>query len=187
MERITVSDERVIARQIGRAPRGLSAVARRCRYGCPAVIRVHPIVDGAPFPTLYWLSCPHLGLRVDRLESAGWVGRLEERLAADAALAARLAAAREEYVRTRLVLLSADEVGELRARGILESLAGRGIGGIAEAGRLKCLHLHVAHALATANPIGAIVLDLVDAVECPPEEVICSALEGAEQIDQIDR
>jgi len=44
--------------------------------------------------------------------------------------------------------------------------------------RLKCLHLHAAHALVSENPIGKIVLDLLDHRACPAEDVICSGFES---------
>jgi len=187
MERVTVNDKRIIASQIGREPRGVSAVSRRCTYGYPSVIRVHPVIDGAPFPTLYWLTCPYLAFGVDRLESEGAIGHLEVRLASDPGLASRLEAAREAYVRRRLSLLSQGELRDLQERGILTSLSEKGIGGIAERGRIKCLHLHVAHALVAENPIGEIVLEDLKRIECPPEEVICSTQLRVEQIEQIKR
>jgi hypothetical protein len=182
MEPVTIADRRVIEQQIGRRPRGSLAVARRCIYGYPVVLRVHPIVDGRPFPTLYWLTCPYLATHIDRLESAGWIGRLEERLAADDAFAGRYRAAQSSYVGRRRALLSDEERRELAAQGMLESLSERGIGGIRETNRLKCLHLHAAHALVSANPVGDMVLREVPRVECPPEEMICSAFESTEQI-----
>ena len=182
MEPVTIADRRIIERQIGRRPRGSLAVVRRCAYGYPVVVRVHPVVDGRPFPTLYWLTCPYLSTHIDRLESAGWIGRLEERLAVDDAFAERYRAAQASYVDRRRALLSDEECRELAARGMLESLSERGIGGIRETNRLKCLHVHVAHALVSANPVGETVLRKVARVECPPERVICSAFESTEQI-----
>ncbi len=187
MERLSVRDKRTITLQIGRTPRGLSAISRRCRYGFPQVIRVHPIVDAVPFPTLYWLTCPFLTRRIDRLEAGGWIGRLEQRLGSDPGLQARLRVAREAYIRERYALLSEAERREVDARGWEENLLGRGIGGIAEANRIKCLHLHVAHALVAENPVGALVLGILDRAECPAEEVICSTRGRVEQIDQINR
>ena len=72
-------------------------------------------------------------------------------------------------------LLSPDEKVSLAAEGTSVGLEGRGIGGIADWDRLKCLHLHAAHALADVNPIGSIVLRTLPSVECPPRQVICSA------------
>ena len=47
----------LITEQLGRAPRGIEAVAAVDGNGTPLVLRMAPIVDGKPFPTLYWLSC----------------------------------------------------------------------------------------------------------------------------------
>ena len=187
MECVSLSDERTIALQIGRSPRGLTGVARRCSHGYPQVARVHPIVDGNPFPTLYWLTCPYLAGEMDRLEADGWVGRLEERLSHDRDLSARYEAAWEAYVEGRLALLSEEDLQYLRDRGMLASLTERGIGGIAEPRRVKCLHLQAAHALASANPVGSVVLGMLERRECCSTKVICSTLGWAEQTEQINR
>jgi hypothetical protein len=187
MERVTAEDTRSVGLQLGRKPRGLTGIASRCRYGYPQVVRVHPMVEGKPFPTLYWLTCPFLRLEIDRLEADGWVGRLEDRVASSPRLRRELAEARRAYVAERLAQLRAEDVEHLERSGMLWSLRERGIGGISEPERIKCLHLHVAHALADSNPIGEMALDLVSSIECPPEKVICSALGGAEQIEQINR
>ena len=50
----SAADRRLIEAQIGRGVRGSVAVAARCRYGLPAVVRTAPLLpDGTPFPTLY--------------------------------------------------------------------------------------------------------------------------------------
>ena len=187
MECVSLSDEQTIALQIGRKPRGLTGVAHRCRYGFPQVVRGHPIVNREPFPTLYWLTCPYLAGEIDRLEAGGWVGRFEERLSQDRDLSTRYEAAWESYVENRLALLSGEDLQYLRDREMLASLAERGIGGIAKPRRLKCLHLHTAHALASANPIGEVVLGMLERRECRSEKVICSTPERVEQIGQINR
>jgi len=43
---------------LDREPRGLREIAGWNEAGQPAVIRVAPVVDGKPFPTLYWLIDP---------------------------------------------------------------------------------------------------------------------------------
>ena len=40
--------------------------------------------DGTPFPTTYYLSCPHAVARIDALEAAGGVDRYERLVASDA-------------------------------------------------------------------------------------------------------
>jgi hypothetical protein len=176
MESIPLSDRNVIAAQIGRRPRGLVGVSVRCSHGYPQVIRVRPLVDGKPFPTLFWLTCPHLIRETDYLEADGWIGRLERRMAEDGELREGMARAHERYIEKRFASLSDGERRSIESCGQASSLLEKGIGGIADRRRLKCLHLHVAHALADKNPIGAIVLGMLPAPECRPEQVICSTL-----------
>lgn len=174
-----MSDERIIAGQIGRTPRGLLAIGRRCVHGYPQVVVVRPIVDRAPFPTLYWLTCPHLRTAIDRLEADGWIGRLERRIASDDRLAAAFAAARQRYVAERLRVLTDAERRSLEAAGRMAALTERGIGGTRDPRRVKCLHAQAAHALVGENPIGAMVLEMLPAVECPLQNAICSARESS--------
>jgi hypothetical protein len=187
MERVTIGDRELIARQMGRAPRGEYVIARRCVYGRPQVLRVPPVVEEKPFPTLYWLTCPFLCRAVSELEGQGWVRRLEARLAVEVELRVALDRADAEYVAARRKLLSMEEERELARRGQLRELETRGIGGIADRTRLKCLHLHVAHALAGQNPIGELVLEMLARLACEPEETICSSLVGGRSRSQINR
>jgi hypothetical protein len=177
VERETIDDRTVVAAQIGRAPRGEFAVSVRCSYGYPQVIRVHPVVHGKPFPTLYWLTCPFLSKEIDHLEADGWIKRLEARVMDDPSLGGAMHEAHRQYCEQRDRLLSDNERAALEHEGTLRGLTGRGIGGIADWDRVKCLHLHVAHALADKNPIGSIVLAMLPTGECSPQEVICSAYE----------
>lgn len=130
----------MIATQLGRPPRGAPAVAVRCPHGRPAVV-VQPayLADGTPFPTTYFLTCPHAVARVGMLESAGGVDRYE-RLAADDADAAaeyRAGAERQRTLR-RPATCMADGGASLAL----------GIGGTSRDGAVKCLHAHAAFALA---------------------------------------
>ena len=53
------STEAVVTAQLGRAPRGLRAIAHTCPCGRPDVVETAPrLPDGSPFPTLYYLTCP---------------------------------------------------------------------------------------------------------------------------------
>jgi uncharacterized protein len=170
-----VRDRDVVAAQIGRSPRGRFAVCVRCSHGYPKVIQVHPVLQSKPFPTLYWLTCPLLSREIDGLEAAGWVKRLESRIASEEDLRSAMQVAHLQYVRHRNLLLSSDDIEHLVAGRLMTGLQGRGIGGITDWNRLKCLHLHVAHALADANPIGDMVLSLLPSQECAAGKVICSA------------
>jgi uncharacterized protein len=147
------ADRGLIEAQIGREVRGSVAVAARCRYGLPAVVRTAPLLpDGTPFPTLYWLACPAARVAVGRLEAAGWNATLSERVAAEPDLAAAHAAAHAGY---------------LAQRDAMARLPGDpGVGGLP--GRVKCLHALYAHQAATgADPVGRIVSQAVDPIDCP--------------------
>ena len=170
----TLEDERVIAKQLGRTPRGLLAVERRCPYGYPQVARVYPLVEGKPFPTLFWLTCPFLTKQIDRLEAEGWIKQLEQLLEEDA-LAAGFQKAHRAYITERNSLLVAEDRAFLEETGMLTNLLKKGIGGTADVKRVKCLHLHVAHALVRDNPIGERVLELIPTQACPPDKLTCAS------------
>jgi uncharacterized protein len=124
-------DRALVERQLGRPPRAFRRVVVRCPFGRPAVTEQAPYDDrGEPFPTTYWLTCPHLVAQVSRVEAAGGVERWTRAAVEDPELAASLERANGEQRRLRPEL-------------------DLGIGGArAGAGSLKCLHAHVAFALA---------------------------------------
>lgn len=125
-----MDDRAVVAAQIGREPRAFRRVVVRCPFGYPAVTEQAPFDDaGEPFPTMYWLTCRHLVAAVSRVEAAGGVERWSEAARTDRDLAASLARANDEQRRLRPEL-------------------DLGIGGSSRTGSLKCLHAHVAYALA---------------------------------------
>ncbi len=176
MEPITLEDKRIIAAQLGRTARGLLRVERRCPYGYPQVILVYPLIEGKPFPTTFWLTCPFLAEEIDHLEEEGWIRRMETLLREDTRLNARLQRAHRAYIEERLNLLSVEDRRFLDDSGMSASLLDKGIGGIGDFNCIKCLHLHVAHALARENPIGEIVLKALPNHACSQNKMICSAL-----------
>lgn len=135
-------DLQIVAEQLGRTPRGVLAIAYRTPDGVPAVVKTAPrLPDGTPFPTLYYLTDPRLTAEASRLESAGVMKEMSERLGRDADLAAAYRAAHESYLAERDALESLDT-----------DFSG---GGMPE--RVKCLHVLMAHALAKGpgvNPFG---------------------------------
>jgi hypothetical protein len=162
------ADRAVVARQLGRTPRAFRRVVARCPFGRPAVTEQEPYDDaGRPFPTTYYLTCRHLVAAVSRLEAAGGVERWTRAAEADPQL-------RESLKRATVL-----------QRRIRKSLApGRtgpdggtslelGIGGAARPERLKCLHAHVAFAL--ANPGYELGQRVLAEVEPRWPERCCSA------------
>jgi hypothetical protein len=139
MDDRALDDRDVVGRQLGRPPRALLRVAVRCPWGRPAVTEQAPFDErGEPFPTTYYLTCPHLVAALARVEAAGGVERWTRAAAADGALAASLARANDEQRALRRRLAGGVEGPGLEL----------GIGGSGRAGSLKCLHAHAAFALA---------------------------------------
>jgi hypothetical protein len=138
-----MDDREVVARQLGRPPRAFLRVVRRCPFGRPAVTEQAPYDEaGEPFPTTYYLTCPHLVAAIARLEAAGGVERWSRAVAADPELAASLAEATAEQRAIRHALAS----GRVGSDG--GSSLDLGIGGSRRPERLKCLHAQAAYALA---------------------------------------
>jgi uncharacterized protein len=136
-------DRSVVARQLGRPPRAFRRVAVRCPFGRPAVTEQAPYGrSGEPFPTTYYLTCPHLVAAVSRVEATGGVERWSGRLQHDPELARSVDHATEQQRDLRRQL-----AGEEEGRDHGESLT-FGIGGSRNPRQLKCLHAHVAFALA---------------------------------------
>lgn len=139
---VTDEDRAIVATQLGRPPRAVRAVAARCPSGHPSVVQTSPrLEDGTPFPTLYYLTCPRLTSLVSTLEASGLMREMTDRLGTDPDLAAAYLAAHNSY---------------LAERDAIEPL-GTDVSAGGMPGRVKCLHVHVAHALAVGpgkNPFG---------------------------------
>ena len=150
------SDRTVIQGQLGRPPRAFRRVVVRCPFGSPAVSEQAAYDDaGEPFPTTFWLTCPHLVAAVSRLEAAGGVERWTRSAEADPTLQQSLERANDEQRRLRPEL-------------------DLGIGGAhAGAGSLKCLHAHVAFAL--AQPGYELGDGIVEELDPLWPDVCCSA------------
>lgn len=144
-------DRQLVGAQLGREPRAMRAVAHRCPCGNPDVVETSPrLVDGTPFPTLYYLTCPRAASAIGRLEASGLMREMTDRLATDDDLAARYRAAHEAYLERREELGRVDEIAGISAGGMPN--------------RVKCLHVLVAQSLAAGrgvNPLGDEALELI--------------------------
>ncbi|HET7172722.1 MAG TPA: DUF501 domain-containing protein [Nocardioidaceae bacterium] len=141
---LTEPDARAVRAQLGRPPRDLAGVGHRCPCGLPDVVETRPrLSDGAPFPTLYYLTCPRAVSQVSALEAAGLMAELTRRLAADEGLRAGYRAAHRAYLADRVELGDVPEIADVSAGGMPD--------------RVKCLHALVAHSLVAGpgvNPVG---------------------------------
>jgi len=142
---ITKSEDlSIIAKQLGRRPRGRIRVGSRCDFGYPRVLITPPMVDGVIFPTTYWLSCPDLVKKISRLEDLGFITTLKEYLIDDDDWQEKLKISTEAQIRERIQL----------DRGYSEEQQ-RGIAGVKDMSVIKCLHAHYAdYLINNINPIG---------------------------------
>lgn len=147
-EPVSAADLQAVTDQLGRPPRAVRAVASRCPCGHPAVVQTAPrLPDGTPFPTLYYLTCRRLCAIVSRLEASGLMRDMTERLDTDPDLATAYRRAHESYLAQRDAI---EPLGTDVSAGGMPS-------------RVKCLHVHLAHALACGpgvNPFGDEALEL---------------------------
>jgi len=154
---VTTDQRARVAALLGREPRGLRAIPVADALGEPLVIRVASVVDEKPFPTLYWLVGAELCLRIDRLEAAGWIARLQDRVDASTPLQQAMRDDHARHREDRSRFLSDAERQLLSERGMQAALDARGIGGISEPTRIRCLHTWYAAHLVNANAIGELI------------------------------
>ena len=146
--------DNIVFRQLGRRPRLPWRVVESCRFGFPRVI-VSPSLldDGDRFPNWAYLTCPHLVRKVSQIEAAGGVSRWADRVASDENLRDGLKRLDAEVREARLL--------ECRASGRDDDVCeGVGLAGQRNIYGVKCLHIHVAYALAGLHdPIGNEILE----------------------------
>src|SRR2546430_9246253 len=99
---------------------------------------------------MYWLTCPDAVRAVSRVESKGWIGRLNQRFESDPEFRRALETAHHAYAAERArVVPGADEWG--------------GVGGTR--GGVKCLHAHYAYHLGGGDdPVGAWTAERVEPI-----------------------
>jgi len=117
----------------------------------------------APFPTVFWLTCPHVRSAVATLESQGMIEDVRRRIREDAEFRREYECANARYASQRIGLLDVADRARLHIEaqkdgpgaGVLRVIEKSGIGGVADWTGVKCLHMNVADFMAgNANPVG---------------------------------
>ncbi|MDQ0259375.1 DUF501 domain-containing protein [Sinomonas atrocyanea] len=146
----TPADLETLSRQLGRPVRDVVAIPARCVCGNPLVAATAPrLSNGTPFPTTFYLTHPVITSAVSRLEAAGMMAEMNDRLVADPELAAAYRRAHEAYLSAR------EEIGRRAGTGPVPEIDGVSAGGMPT--RVKCLHVLVGQSLALGpgvNPLG---------------------------------
>ncbi|MCU1573582.1 MAG: hypothetical protein JWO93_1664 [Micrococcaceae bacterium] len=146
----TQQDLDTLSRQLNRPVRDVVEIPARCVCGNPLVAATAPrLSNGIPFPTTYYLTHPVITAAVSRLEAAGMMNTMSERLLSDRELAEAYARAHEAYLQAR------SDIAARAGTGPVPEIDGISAGGMPT--RVKCLHVLVGHALAAGpgvNPLG---------------------------------
>lgn len=146
-----------VAQLLGREPRGLQDVPVQTPQGEPVVIRVASLVEDKPFPTLFWLVDAALNYRIDQEEASGLIATLQAQVDADAQLQAAMRDDHRRHIALREGFMTAADRQRLAELGFSGVFAQKGIGGIADFGRIRCLHTWYAAHLVESNTIGGLL------------------------------
>jgi len=154
---ITETDKDIIRQQIGREPQGIVAIAARAENKVPVVLQMRSIVDGKPFPTLYWLCSKDLSKAIGSIETQGWVKEVEQKIATDEQLRSQYLVNQQQYVDKRLQQMTVEDRAIIEQRGFSDMFQRYGIGGISQWDKVRCLHMQYAHHLVDGNIIGELL------------------------------
>ncbi len=144
----------LIEKQLGRPPRGIRAISCSHDNDVPLVVKMAPLVDKQPFPTLFWLCSKDLHKAISQIESEGWVKRLEKQIASDPVLCSAYQENHRSYIAARWRNCSHTERQLLHRLGFGGLFDHYGIGGLRDWNQVRCLHMHYAHHLCGQNVIG---------------------------------
>jgi len=144
-----------IAELLGRQPRGLLALESIDDQGEPAVLRVAPLVDSKPFPTLFWLIHPAICYWLDGLEANGVIGELQALVDSNNNLQQALEDYHHWYIAERWESASVAITTQIDKLGYKQALETKGVGGLGSYGRIRCLHTWYGAHLVKPNAVGA--------------------------------
>ena len=146
-----------ITKLIGRKPRGFRAVEVFNDSGDPSVIRVSSLVEKKPFPTLFWLVDRNLVYTIDQMEASGLIAKLQCRVDLNAKLQKAMWQDHQDHIHLRESYFTDEEFAYLDTAGYVAILRKRGIGGISNPTRIRCLHTWYAAHLVKKNTIGTML------------------------------
>lgn len=158
--------KKIVELQLDRKINNYQKTAKFCPFDFPAVILVNPYKNKIPAPTIYWLSCPYLNYKVDRLEAeSSLIDELVNKMKNDSDFKRSIEASHQEYAFKRRQILETKqlEAAKQLSLDLYDTLLNSGVGGIRDRGGIKCLHTHLADYLVNeSNPVGEIVYNLVE-------------------------
>lgn len=135
-----------------REARGVVEVSARTKDGSPASLKVSPVVDKVPFPTIYWLVDPVVYKKISHLEGQGLTKELQSMINENEELQAKVKAIHESYRDERIELFN--ELKLELPENMMPMITENGIGGLRDFHHLRCLHMFYAYHLVKPHIIG---------------------------------
>lgn len=155
---ITQEQIDTITLQLGRKPVGALEVMAFDRDQQPAVLKVDPLAEGKPFPSMYWLTSPLIHKAISNIERTAWIKELENNiLPNDETLTAKLKADNENYKKLRWDLFISLHDPNGIDDSFLKVIKDTGIGGIQDFTRVRCLHMHYAYHIVHGGFVGELL------------------------------
>ena len=139
-------------------PIALNVAARSELDGHPTVLRLYPLrydpkgrgsTTPVPWVNMYFLVCPRLITLVGRLEQAGYIDKFDLRIEHDPECADQFLRDHNSYAAERWGLLTLEDRNYAISKGYENVLQNSGVCGVFYKRRVKCLHAHYAHYLAS--------------------------------------
>jgi len=153
-EVLSESDVAWLAQRFGvQATLPVAVVARRDVDKVPVVVKMPLVRNGEPFPTLYWLTDPILTPLITALEYAGGVAQAELLIRENSDAHRIFMEQHARYISARWSTATEEHRELMTTKGYHKRLLEVGIGGVTNFTSIKCIHLHVAHYLATKDNI----------------------------------
>ncbi len=151
IEKQEEKDRKILKFQLNRKTlHPIVKVVKRCNRGFPQVVLNLPTRDGKIwFPTVFWLTCPYLHYEISRLENMGLIKYLETKIENSVWM-------QKEFLedQRRCMIIKNEFFSFLK---VLDPngtfFFKRGIGGVTNLKKVKCLHLHYAFFLGTGRGI----------------------------------
>ncbi|WP_412473658.1 DUF501 domain-containing protein [Halobacteriovorax sp. YZS-1-1] len=152
----TKEDIEKIESFLKREARGVLEISARTKEGAPASLKVSPVVDKVPFPTIYWLVDPIVYKKISHLEGQGFTKELQNKINNSEELQEKVKSIHESYRDERIELFK--ELNLELPENMMPMITENGIGGLRDFHHLRCLHMFYAYHLVRPHIIG----DMID-------------------------
>lgn len=121
------------------------------------VAKISPVVEGKPFPTIFWLVGPQIYKDISEVEGKGFTKIIQQKVHSSEVLKADLARIHQSYCDDRVRFFNELELS--LPTNMMATINETGVGGVKEKQYIRCLHMFYAYHLIRPNVIGRIISD----------------------------